>query len=447
MAEVRTLKNGRLYLLADGSAFNDFASVDVSTGTLFQKADGAWSSLIAQGNAVRKFDGGTPASIQQTSPSALFSETNPIFRLATYATGANVYAWYGYDETGTGVHDLRVRSSTNSGTSFGSSTDLNVVGDATWCNDDIWPVYFEYQGATATSSWLWCMGLNGSTYTLGRVLVAHAGTFATDIANPANYAAEPSGILTLPSLFYVAMTKHGGQFHLYTGDDTTPSTVRYRRGLSATNWTNPVDVFSAGANTTNDDALTYPLSAHVYQNVFHLLYRGNDGTANRALLAVGESPEKLHKVPMVDTALFASTNSELVSYASDLTFSMPDLSIHIPDRLKPGSLRDGAFEPQTLAFTLRQVGTLDATDTGLGYLLNGPTYQVGDDSAKTMPKQLPRLNVCYVIEDSDGNPEGYYLWPYCTVQSVQVQEGIEGNTINATLRCESMRRPLYGSVE
>ena len=181
--------------------------------------------------------------------------------------------------------------------------------------------------------------------------------------------------------------------------------------------------------------------------MYHLMYGGGDGAQNRLMLAVGESPKKLYKVPFVDTALFASTNSELVPYAADLTFTLPDQSLHIPDRGKPGALRDGNFQPMDLSFTMRQVGAMDATDTALGYLLGNQTFQSGDDSARTDVKQLGRVNVCYIVEDDSGTPTEYYLFPYCQVASVQVAEGAEGNTITATLRCHSMQRPLFGSIE
>lgn len=446
MAQMRTLKGGRLYLLKDGSAFDDIASAAPNSAGWFQKSDGTWGALVEQAGDLYPYSGGTPASLQQASPSAVINDTNESPK-PTFYTGSDgrIHCWYATDESGTNDYDLRYTYSTNDGTSWATSVDLNIRGDQTWCTTAIWPLYFEYQGLSATVSRLWCLGSNAGTITVGYVNVVHAGTFNTDVANVASYVANTSSSASVLSGQYAAMTKNKGLFYLFSGNSGTPTVIQLRTSLDGTSWSPACDVLVRGNTGASDDVRVDAFSAVFHRGVCHLLYMGD---SSRVLLAVGESPERLTKVPMVDTALFTSTVSELADYSADLSFTMPDLAIHIPNRNKPGALRDGAFQPMDLTFTMRQVGALDATDTALGYLLNGVSPAPGTDSVNTNQiTRLGRVNVCYVMEGDDGNPAEYYLFPDCQVASVQVQEGIEGNTINATLRCHSMQRPLFGSIE
>ena len=216
MAQMRTLKRGRLYLLKDGSAFDDIASAAASSGGFFQKTDGSWGALIQHSTGdLHMYSGGTPASLQQASPAASINETGVAAKPVFYTAASRVHCWYATDE-GSGAYDLRYSYTDNDGTSWATSVDLNIRGDQTWCTTAIWPVYFEYQGASASASWLWCVGNNAGTYTLGRVLVSHAGTFNTDLANAANYVAEGTSRLALSGAFLATITKCDGVYHLRT---------------------------------------------------------------------------------------------------------------------------------------------------------------------------------------------------------------------------------------
>jgi len=226
--------------------------------------------------------------------------------------------------------------------------------------------------------------------------------------------------------------------------------MRHATSADAETWSDWVDVFAEGVSGTADDAALAAYSVAVYQGVIYLLHGGNSGSATTPRLVVGESPEKLTKVPWVDPTTFAASDV-LVSYAADLSFTMPDYARHVDERMGPGSLIDAPFEPMDLSFTMRHTAQFsDATDA-YGLLADtaaGP--QVGQDAttgAGRAEVELNQVHICYMLEDDDGNPAEYYLFPHCGVSQLNIAEGAEGNTITATLRCHNMRRPLFGSIE
>jgi hypothetical protein len=179
--------------------------------------------------------------------------------------------------------------------------------------------------------------------------------------------------------------------------------------------------------------------------MLHLLYGGNDGSNTTARLAVGENPQQLVKVPWVDPSTFGSSDV-LVSYAADLSFTMPDQSVHVMERNGPGALIDAPFEPTDISFTMRQVGNISTDEAATDWLTGGAFPQAGEDSTTDLPSELGRLNVCYITEDDDGNPAEYWLFPHVGFSSFEVSEGAEGNVITATGRCHNMQRPLFGRI-
>jgi len=89
----------------------------------------------------------------------------------------------------------------------------------------------------------------------------------------------------------------------------------------------------------------------------------------------------------------------------------------------------------------------DASDA-YGFLADSSVSPiVGEDASTDPTHELNRVHICYMLEDDDGNPAEYYLFPHCGVSQLNIAEGAEGNTITATLRCHNMRRPLFGSIE
>lgn len=443
MAELRTLKHGRLYLLKDGSAFDDFAQASVSSGGLFEKSDGSWGVLMEESGDIMPYSGYTPASIQAATPSAVLSGVTNYSKPVTALIGGRLHIWWNRSTDS----DLGYGYSDNDATSVTNVADLNIVGDQTWCNDAIWPLYFDYEADGTNAHRLWCVGQNSTTYTLGYVAVdTSGGLFNAEIGTAANYTAAAAGSLQLarPSEF-VTMVRHNGVLNLYgrSGGDILEFILR--RSTDGVVWSEAVPVFHAGISGTNDFASLWPFSVIVNRGMFHLLYGGQDGIARRAMLAVGESPDRLYKVPWMDVSTFGGADI-LTSYTSDLTFTMPDQSRHVMDRNGPGALIDAPFEPLSLSFTARFVGDLSETDGVWDWLTGGASPEAGEDSATANAGELGRLNIAYITENDAGTPSEYYLFPMVGIQSLQLEEGAEGDTINVTGQMHSMQRPLFGRI-
>ena len=445
MAELRTLKGGRLYLLVDGSSCGDFAQANVSSGCFFEKTDNTWAALIEEGGDLYQYNGDTPASIQAATPSASINETNAASKPVVYLAGSRQHLWYATDE-GSSAFDLRYRFSDNDGTSWSAAVDLDIAGDQTWCNDAIWPLYFDFEADGTDQHRLWCVGQNSSTYTLGYVAIdTSAASFVARIGLAVNYTAQASGVSYAPSALGIdqALTKHNGLYYRYARISSTE--IALSTSSDGDSFTPNQVVLSSGVTGTKDDSVVRPYHVAIHQGVFHILYGGNAGSNVSPRLAVGESPDQLRKVPYVDVATFGSADL-LVSYAADLTADFSDLTQHTSNRGHPGGLTEGPFAPVPLSFTARVAGELSGSSSTLRWLADGGIYPpVGTDANKDVDVGALRITVCYITEDTSGDPSEYYLFPDCTF-SVNVTEGDDVVTINASGQMHSMRRPLFGSI-
>lgn len=451
MAELRTLKHGRLYLLKDGSAFDDFAQANVSSGGLFQKTDGTWGALMEESGDFYLYSGGHPSSIQAATPSASINATNTVSKPVFYNDGSRIHLWSAYDETGTGDYELYYGFSDNDGSSWTFGIDLSIRGDETWLTDDVWPLYFDYEVDGTDAHRLWVVGNNGGTYTLGYVAIDTSGAaFLTSIAVNANYTAQASASWTenLAAEWRVVMTKASGVYHVYHLDGARsglPAVHLSSTTMDDLRLSQAVPVLYRGVSGTYDDGLQAPYSVAVHQGTFHLLYGGNDSSNTRAMLAVGESPDRLYKVPWMDVDTFGSADL-LVDFAADLTFTMPDQHNHVPNRNAPGALIDAPFSPSALSFTFRQTSELSDAASEYGWLAGLASPEAGEDSITANPGELGRLNIAYITENDAGTPSEFYLFPMVGITSLEVSEGADGNTITATGQMHSMQRPLFGSI-
>jgi hypothetical protein len=304
-------------------------------------------------------------------------------------------------------------------------------------------VYFDLDGASAGLSILWCVGVNGSTYSLGKVFVVTAGTFNTQVASAANYTAFFSGVLDTGGTPSVTMTKHRGSYHLFRRNGSNG--VRYFTSSDGDTWGPSVINLNLGASGSQDDAGSLPYSVVVHRGAFHLMYAGSDGTNITARLAIGEEPDGLVKVPWMDVDTFGSADL-LTTYSGDLTFAAQDQAMHTMDRGDFGAITEAPYEPQPISFTVRHVGELDATDGQLGWLLGQATGNVGDDAVVTNTRELGRLNVAYVLEDDAGTPTEYFLFPHVIPDNVSLAEGADGNVITLTGMYHNVSRPLWGRI-
>lgn len=444
MAQLRTLKHGRLYLLKDGSMFNDFAQASVSSGCFFEKSDGSWGVLMEESGDIVPYAGGRPASIQAATPSAVLAGIPNYSKPVTYYDGSRLHIWVNRSTDS----DITYAYSDNDAGSVTLGSDLNLVGDETWCNDEIWPLYFDYEADGTDTHRLWCVGLNGSTYTLGYVAVdTSGGAFNTEINQAASYTAQSSGA-GLESLdHHLAMTRIGALYCVYGRASNGIALVTSSDGSSWSRSTIPgtQTTFDIGITGSKDDTSVLPFGVVAHQGMIHLLYGGNDGSATRAMLAVGESPDRLYKVPWMDVGTFGN-NDILADFAADLTFSMPDQSSHVMNRNGPGALIDAPFTPSALSFTIRQTFELGSSGDEFGWLAGLASPEAGEDSVTANPGELGRLNIAYITENDAGTPSEFYLFPMVGIQSLETSEGAEGNVITVTGQMHSMQRPLFGSI-
>lgn len=455
MAKLKTIKNGELYLMKDGSVHR------LVTGTVGNAADlnlwinsGTWVTaytasdlFIKSGNHVlsQDYDAGFGT--------AVLNATHPIQRPVFLNEGSTVYCWYAYDAAGGSAYTVYYSVSTDGGATWSAGVEVVTEGAASsWNQDDVMPVGVHRVDADTT--YLFVAGVNGSTWRVGRWTIdTSAGTAnAIDYSIPANYTAYGSNPVTGSiGERYATIIHDGTSYHMWHGTTATATAVYHNKSGDGLAWPDDLTAnvaLRAGASGTLDDAGIRVGSAFHHEGWYYLLYRGYDGSSNYAMAALSRNPERLIKCGNIETP----SGYSRAPFSADLTYTAPDEAIHIPDRLRFGVLADGSDAPMDLSFTFKLEGISatgiynSATDGQSGrifanLLLSAPSVREGSGHADSKSS----FNLLYRLDsDAEGTKDDFYLFLDCHPLTTQFSEQADGVTVTATVRCYGASMPLTG---
>lgn len=457
MAKLKTIKNGELFLMKDGSTHTLVSAALPATSDVFGFVTSSQSTVAYAATDLYVRNGNNLLSGSFAASSSLvLNLTHPIVRPVVHVVGDTVHMWYGYDPAGGTAYLLYYVNSSDAGATWGTPAVAAALGaGGTWNDVSIVPAGVRYVDSDTT--YLFVVGLDGSTFTLGRYTIdTSGGSLSSEYADAANYSQYGSNPITgSVSSSAIAVLYADGKYHMWTPNSGTATIIYHHTSQDGLAWNVNQSVAAtgrvslrAGVSGTLDDASMRIGRAWYREGWYYLFYLGNDGSSSKAMVAIGRDPNRLVKVGNLNTL----TGSDLLArpgFAADLTYTAPDQHVHIPDRNRPGVLADASFEPMDVAFTFKFEGMRADGTTATGDAANimnrllKSTPSVRESVGVSMTKTS--FNILYRLDgDSAGTKDDFYLFLDCHPLTTQISEQDNGTTVTATIRCYGANQPLIG---
>lgn len=459
MPDVKTLKRGDLYIAKGGGSGGALWAESVfDVEGVF--VDGSYVTLSTlSGDVTRKADGNHWLTVDPSASSTVeINLTHTVTTLATLVTTSVIHLWFAYDAAGGSAEDVYYTYSTDDGATWAAESLVWANTAESWSSS-----YLRVAGAAlnpddASEVFLWVVGYNGSLFQLARLDIdASGGSYTTELANTANYTPNASNPLTRLGGDRARVCYGQGKYHLWYSHGT-PEHIHYRASADGLDWwgeahpnaDNGRYALYRGVSGLFDDTTIRPTGATYHKGFFYLWYRGYDGTTNRPGVAVGTNPERLVKVGNLSSP---TSGARYLYYANgDLSYSVPNIVSHIPDRAAPGALREGNFQPWNGSASFKQqfigpsgvVASSDHSDQQAlwGYAML-PAPSVREGNGKAITAEVSRCNLFYLDYDASGNRQAFYLFCDCMV-TADVQEGEEGNDVTFNFTVHGAKYPLIG---
>lgn len=453
MADIRTLKQGRLYqVVGDArSLFNEGGGTHVYHPAAFVDNNGLWTLLyLNAGFDVFRKTGNHLLTMSTASGSIVINEAQAVGHLCPLQDGATTRLWYSLDN-GAGLHAVMYRTSADGGATWSASSNVIALGGGgTWNDEQVRPVGV-YKDAIANRYYLFCMGYDGAAWKLGR-WEATIGSDLSLLASWTAYGSNPIYPTTGTMGPYAALVFADERYWLVYGDDIGPTEVHWSASNDGLGWTHQAQlspkVFTIGISTTLDDVELRPSNMVVAEGLVWLTYHANDGSQWRAFAAVGQKPKRLWKVPGLNNTT-SSEKLEVYEALGDLAFSTEREHVHIPLRGDLHVLVEGPFVPCRGSFGMRYVqfgaggvGALSPAPNIFKQFINpGQAVNQGPTFDTHFPKPH---NLLYDALNGSGTQESFFWFPRVVIDEIRLAEAANGDRLNLPFTCHGLNRPVMG---
>lgn len=452
MATPRTLKHGDLYVYeGDDRPVLNLSGPGSPVGFVDNSGNAVFYTLLA--GDLYRWTGSDPVSIDSfgSLPSANLNETHAIVHPVFLQDGSNTHMWFGYDSAGGSAYTVYYAVSTDGGATWGTRQEVIALGTGgSWNDAAMWPIG-AYKDASASRYYIFCMGYDGANYKIGRFEVNTAGDLTDSLAYSA-YGSNPvfpANSTTMSQ--YATLVYHETKYLLFAQDSSTATDVYCASSEDGITWSpDSADgprCFAGGPSGALDDGYVRPSGSMSRNGYLYLWYEGQDGSNIRQFLAVGVEPDRLSKIGNIQHDPSSATRSRVYYCTGDLTYGETEKAHHYPDRGGPGCAMDSVMQPFTGSFTfaLQAIGTsgLSAnSDSPSLYgqlMLGNPVINKGYESG-----DVKTCHIVYIIDDDSGTPESFFWFPRCVV-SMNISEGADASTSQASFTCFGDRRPYMGA--
>ena len=450
MSEVRTMKDGELYVL-----INDQEKIINDTGVTglcgFVASDGTRVVLAvdSSGDLIR-FTGNDFLTLGTGAGSVVLNATHAIVSPQVAVSGSNVHLWYGYDSAGGTAYTVYYALSTDAGATWGTPGEVIALGSGGTWNDESMRPAGAYYSTADSKVYLHVNGYDGASYALGQFSI----DTGDDFTNSVNYDAHASNALfpANGSLGSAACVVYGkGTYHLYAAPSATE--VYYAESQDGIRWGPRDFVTSAprlarGIDTTDDDTAISPSGAYFDGEWFWMFYTASDGATGRAFLALGEVAEYVWKVRGLKGAALTGN----VYYAlGNLSYAASQGYQHVGDRGKAGALLCAPFTPFTGAFGFlhQKIGTDGTVAAGgsdtLTLFLNliSPSQSVNEGPSNFETHEPETFHLLYTQTNGAAALEQFTLFLKVKAEFDYSEED-DGTTINVPFTSFGATKPYRG---
>jgi hypothetical protein len=338
MAEVKSMKLGRLYV-AEGGSNRPLLEQGANACDLFEHSDGTVVMLYATTTGdIARVTGNHPLAVGDgtTAGTTVVNETNAISSLAAVQVGSTTHLFYGYDPGAGTAYSVHYRSSTDGGATWSSSSEVITEASGSWDSASVEPVGATYD-ATNAKVHVFVRGYTGSIYTVGEYSIDTADDFTTSgnyDANASNPVFPNSGGMS--NKVTVVFDDERRCYHMWHGDDNTPTNAYHQESEDGTTWAPTTrlqrSVLRVGPSGTFDDTQVSPSGGFFYERRFYLTYIGFDGASTLyPMIAVGDTADNIYKVGHIDH-LSSGDYSEVAWATGDLSYTQPPTHVHADKR-------------------------------------------------------------------------------------------------------------------